>query len=64
MKRIVDYSWSISYGLRLTTSIVDRDLVEIPWVVPESARKVTEGLVFCFSLLKIEICTLQLKAVS
>jgi len=24
LKRIIDYDWSISYGLRLTTPIVDR----------------------------------------
>jgi len=24
--RIIDYSWSVSYGLRLTISIVDRNL--------------------------------------
>jgi len=27
LKRIIDYNWSISYGLRLTTSIVDRGLI-------------------------------------
>jgi len=29
LKRIIDYDWSISYGLRLTTSIVDRGLVSV-----------------------------------
>jgi len=30
LKRIIDYDWSISYDLRLTTSIVDRDLCNEP----------------------------------